>query len=548
VEVLQGNQTRSGRTHFEGGWEQFGFDFDIPEGEPVLAARGGTVTYVQDNYENNHCGGWKLKDETNLVIVDHGDGTSGQYLHLQKGVSVERGQVVVQGQILGRAGKTGATGCTPHLHFQVQENDSEKVLPDGTEIKCSWSCESISICFANVPGCVPQEGQTYHTLNQVVMVEGIQVTREPTSTIATEPGPSLQPDPLDREDSTSVIQWIQYALQTSDISVLNVLAHEDVIYAKSIEGSQIVAKEEFLNQLSSGWTGGPYCEAYALEDDTLRVWTGGWSPPWEMTELCYDGCQDLQPPWQSETAAFFLSETSEGWAIEAVWLNERSIWQELYGTPFTSCDDVQVTSGPSLADPAPDERDQIGPNSVWDIPSNAVPAVQDCLFRATSIPACMENAMESRGVHANAIDFARSLDWQAILVSFTEYGTVDIGVVIYPTRANNNRQMVMLNGLPSIVFAEDAWELELDQAPGYETLPGSRDEFIMWASEQTLEASQSLVDGGQRFVFSHPLYKGCHACGIGGYALSAFVFDSSGQLIGRALLGAGSSKPTVPNP
>lgn len=54
----------------------------------------------------------------NLVVVDHGGGLETRYAHLDS-MSVEVGQQVAAGEIVGRVGQTGrVTG--PHLHFEVR--------------------------------------------------------------------------------------------------------------------------------------------------------------------------------------------------------------------------------------------------------------------------------------------------------------------------------------------------------------------------------------------------------------------------------------------
>ena len=58
--------------------------------------------------------------EVDYVLIDHGDGTSGLYLHLRPGsVLVRSGDVVTVGQPLAQAGASGWTDRSG-LQFQVQ--------------------------------------------------------------------------------------------------------------------------------------------------------------------------------------------------------------------------------------------------------------------------------------------------------------------------------------------------------------------------------------------------------------------------------------------
>ena len=92
-----------------------GVDFGCPEGTPVLAALGGTVTYA----------GW-TNGYGNCVVIRHDDGTSTRYAHNSE-LLVEVGQTVIQGEAVSLSGNTGnSTG--PHLHFEIII-DGEQVDP-----------------------------------------------------------------------------------------------------------------------------------------------------------------------------------------------------------------------------------------------------------------------------------------------------------------------------------------------------------------------------------------------------------------------------------
>ncbi|NKI34258.1 M23 family metallopeptidase [Wenzhouxiangella sp. XN79A] len=97
-------------------------DFSVPVGTPIVAARGGVV---MDSARNFHRSGDDLARDgprANFVRILHDDGSMAVYAHLDyRGVSVQDGQRVRAGQLIGRSGNTGfSTG--PHLHFAVQVN------------------------------------------------------------------------------------------------------------------------------------------------------------------------------------------------------------------------------------------------------------------------------------------------------------------------------------------------------------------------------------------------------------------------------------------
>lgn len=91
---------------------------------PVYAAARGTVVRAISNLPDNGIG---ETDDSNVdgnhVMIAHDDATFSLYDHLQKGsVSVNVGEVVEIGKMIGRVGKSGNT-TEPHLHFEVQTTD-----------------------------------------------------------------------------------------------------------------------------------------------------------------------------------------------------------------------------------------------------------------------------------------------------------------------------------------------------------------------------------------------------------------------------------------
>lgn len=117
--LTQGNNTDYSHS---GPIAKYAYDFAMPEGSFVSAARSGVVGFVLDHFEiggNNK----NLKDKSNRVLVCHNDGTVAVYAHLQhKGALVEIGDRVFVGQVIGLSGNTGYT-TSPHLHFTVLSGD-----------------------------------------------------------------------------------------------------------------------------------------------------------------------------------------------------------------------------------------------------------------------------------------------------------------------------------------------------------------------------------------------------------------------------------------
>ncbi len=118
VYVSQGYH--GGLTHK--GLSAYAIDFPVPVGTPIHAAREGTVVGAEGG---NNLGGMspEYRRYANYVIIEHSDGTMGNYYHLKEGgAAVSIGQKVARGDLIGYSGNTGYTSG-PHLHFSVSKVD-----------------------------------------------------------------------------------------------------------------------------------------------------------------------------------------------------------------------------------------------------------------------------------------------------------------------------------------------------------------------------------------------------------------------------------------
>lgn len=84
-----------------------GMDIKAPRKTPVVATAGGVVTSC--GYEG---------DYGNIVVVDHANGYSSAYSHLES-FTVTEGQHVKRSEVVGLLGATG-NATTPHVHYEVR--------------------------------------------------------------------------------------------------------------------------------------------------------------------------------------------------------------------------------------------------------------------------------------------------------------------------------------------------------------------------------------------------------------------------------------------
>jgi hypothetical protein len=95
---------------------KYGYDFVMPIGTTVTAARAGVVAEIRMKFVDGQPG----EGQSNWVKIRHADGTIAAYSHLTaNGALIKIGDSVVAGQPIGLSGNTGNTGGLAHLHFHL---------------------------------------------------------------------------------------------------------------------------------------------------------------------------------------------------------------------------------------------------------------------------------------------------------------------------------------------------------------------------------------------------------------------------------------------
>ncbi len=132
------------------GPDAFAWDFDLPQGSPVVAAAAGVVVEVVDRFD---AGGPNLSYayKANRVVLDHGNARFSVYQHLLKrSAAVHLGDRVARGTLLGRTGMSGFAHA-PHLHFEIIDVKNQ----------------SQPACFGDVQGGMPKTGDEVTSRNTV---------------------------------------------------------------------------------------------------------------------------------------------------------------------------------------------------------------------------------------------------------------------------------------------------------------------------------------------------------------------------------------------
>lgn len=175
-QITQGEET----TFTHNGLNAYAFDIDLSY-KTVVAARSGKVVLAYASSNSGGCSRF-YSDSTNYVVIDHGDGTAGLYMHLAyDSISVKPGDLVAQGQPIAISGETGVT-CSddghdpgPHLHFMVEQLEPDHYLT-----------QSLPIAFDDISNNagVPSEGRSYASGNygsgkpQKIKLTPYRVSRE----------------------------------------------------------------------------------------------------------------------------------------------------------------------------------------------------------------------------------------------------------------------------------------------------------------------------------------------------------------------------------
>jgi len=211
--------------------------------------------------------------------------------------------------------------------------------------------------------------------------------------------------------------------------------------------------------------------------------------------------------------------------------------------------------------PAQSKPGAIGTSAVWQPPQSFLTAANAACreSQGRKYADCFSNQMAKAGAPANAVNFTRELSRQShgdvgIMTGFNKVGPVDIAWVVYPAHDPSNYGLLLVNGEPKLVNAEDLKQLDqkgLQQSFQYQDLQGQFPKVALFAGDRdgtTWPNSQPGPNGGVQFTLGYPLRNGCPTCANAGSALFTWNFDASGKFTGTSFLGLTPAPLTNPTP
>lgn len=168
-------------------------------------------------------------------------------------------------------------------------------------------------------------------------------------------------------------------------------------------------------------------------------------------------------------------------------------------------------------------------SSVWKVnDQQAFTALMSC---DTAASACVAKKMQQLGASAEALSFSAAINYEGYLANFQEKGTVDLGSVIYPFRANTNTAYVLLNAQPKMINTEIATVAGLEQDASFKQLKKKYKNLEFWGTNAAFVKVNKL-SSGISYVFNYLLKDGCRACATPASVQVVFRFNRQGKFLG----------------
>ncbi len=254
-----------------------GTDFRLPShremeaGVDVVAAAGGTVTRIREGMPDVNfrlVGREAVTDQGlgNVVLIEHKDGFVSAYAHLKRGsITVQPGDTVAPGQVLGQVGLSGLTEF-PHLHFEVRRNNQviDPFTGRPADSGCGpaqtplWSAAALERLLY-IPTLVVRIGFADRTLNRAAVEYGLLVGD----------------GGLSRRAENLLMHVYLSGLRAGDIARFQILGPDGVAVLNS---ERVIARDAAVQLLRAGamrraqpWPSGLYKGIFTLQRDRAGV-------------------------------------------------------------------------------------------------------------------------------------------------------------------------------------------------------------------------------------------------------------------------------------
>ena len=154
---------------------------------------------------------------------------------------------------------------------------------------------------------------------------------------------------------------------------------------------------------------------------------------------------------------------------------------------------------------------------------------------------CAVNVMKKYGASLDAINFtANILADKGYLEQFQDMGKIDLGIVVFPDRANTNEAYYLLNGSPVLIPTEisqdDALDAEIKKDAAYSEMAAKYPNIWFWGFAPRFIGEEILANGNERFVFEYNLVNGCRICETEYSGQIGFDFDATGKFLRKTFL------------
>ena len=154
---------------------------------------------------------------------------------------------------------------------------------------------------------------------------------------------------------------------------------------------------------------------------------------------------------------------------------------------------------------------------------------------------CNLAIMKNDNASLEARNFVKLITEKGYLSKFEEKGKVDLGMVVFPDRVNENEEYYLLNGFPiTISTYVDENSLTTDGgSPGsaikidslYSEMKEKYSQIELLGDAKEFVEKKSISDNTDEYVFKYGFVNGCHACNTEYSAKIGFDFTIEGEYI-----------------